>query len=213
MTSTSSSPSRIPASLRVLGRAARDWYDDWFNQFILNFLAVLSWITIVLGPPILFGFYEIAHEMTYGRSGGPGDLFRAAKRYFGVSWLWMTIQVGVAIIALVNMRFYWGLERAWSTILASLFFFLGLFWAMMQIYVIPYYMAQKTKSLKLAFKNAALTFLASPGFTFVLFLVSVFLLLASILFILPLILGGPALVVLIGARAVQDRLRAFGIIE
>ena len=213
MTTNAPTSSRIPSSLRVLGRAARDWYDDWFNQFILNFLAALSWITIVLGPPMLFGFYEIAHEMTHGRSGGPGELFRAAKRYFGVSWLWMLIQTAVAIVILVNMRFYWSLGHGWSTILASLFFFLGLFWAMMQIYVIPYYMAQKKKSLKLAFKNAALTFLASPGFTLALFLVSVFLLLASIFFILPLILGGPALVVLIGARAVQDRLRAFGIIE
>ena len=210
MTSTSS---RIPASLRVLGQAARDWYDDWFNQFILNFLVILSWITIVLGPPMLFGFYALAHEVAYGRSGGPGDLFRAAKRHFGVSWLWMIINVGVVIIVLVNIRFYWGLGYAWSIILTSFFFFLGLFWAMMQIYVIPYYMTQKTKSLKLAFKNAALTFLAAPGYTFVLFLVSVFLILASIFLILPMILAGPALVVMIGARAVQDRLRAYAIIE
>jgi len=205
--------SRIPASLRVLAQAARDWYDDWFNQFILNFLAALSWLTIVLGPPMLFGFYETAHELIGGRASGPGEMWRGARRHFWASWLWMAINLVVGAIVLVNVRFYWDLGRSWSIVLATFFFFLGLFWAMMQIYVIPYYMAQKRKSLRLAFKNAALTFLASPGYTLVLFLVSVLLLLASFFFILPMILAGPALVVLIGVRAVQDRLRAFGIAE
>ncbi len=201
--------SRIPASLRVLGQAARDWYDDWFNQFILNFLVTVSWITIVLGPPMVFGLYETAHETARGRTSGPGELLRAAKRHFWVSWLWMLINVAAFVIVQVNVRFYWALGQSWAVILSTFFFFLGLFWAMIQMYVIPYYLVQETRSLKLAFKHAALTFLASPGYTFLLFLVSALLLLSSVVFILPLILAGPALVALIGARAVQDRLRAF----
>ncbi len=206
-------PSRIPASLRVLAQAARDWYDDWFNQFILNFLAALSWMTIILGPPMLFGYYALAHELIHGSASGPGDLLRAARKHFWASWQWALINLAVAVIVLVNIRFYWQWGRSWSIILASLFFFLGLFWAMIQIYVIPYVMAQKRKSLKLAFKNATLTFLAAPGYTILLFLVSGLLLLTSVFFILPLILAGPGLVVIIGARAVQDRLRAFHIIQ
>jgi len=209
VTQNGHSTRRIPASLRVLAQAARDWYDDWFNQFILNFLVTVSWMTIVLGPPMLFGFYEAAHEAVRRRSSGPGDLLRAAKRHFWVSWLWMLINVAAIVVVRVNMRFYWDLGRSWAVILATFFLFLGLFWAMIQVYVIPYYMVQETRSLKLAFKHAALTFLISPGYTFLLFLVSALLLLSSIFFILPLILAGPALVAIIGAQAVQDRLRAY----
>ena len=210
---TDDSKRRIPASLRVLGLAARDWYDDWVNQFVLNLLVALAWITIVLGPPMLFGLYAVAHELAQGRTRGPGELFRAAKQYLGMSWRWALVELLVGVVIAVNVIFYWRLERSWSIILASLMFFLGLFWAMAQIYVIPFVMFQKTKSLKLAFKNAILTFLAAPGFTLVLFLVHLLILAASILFILPMILAGPALVAIIGEWAVRDRLRAFAIIE
>ena len=206
------SPRRF-ASLSVIWQALKTWYDDWFNLFILNFLVTVSWATSILGPPMLFGLYEIGSELARGRSEGAGELLRAAKRHFFASWLWMLANVVVFIVVWGNIGFYWNLGRSWSIILVSIFFFLGLFWAMIQVYVIPYYMEQTRKSIVLAHKNAALTFLAAPGYTFVLFLYDVILLAGSFIFILPLILGLPSLIVVTSSYAVNDRLRAFGIRE
>jgi hypothetical protein len=207
----SSTSSHGPASLHVIWRALKNWYDDWFNLFILNFLVTLSWVTIILGPPMVFGLYEIGRELAHGRSNGPGELFRAAKRHFLASWLWMLSNIVAAVVVLVNVSFYWQMGKSWSIILVSIFLFLGIFWAMMQVYVVPYYMEQMNKSLRLAYRNAALTFLASPGYTLVLFLYAAFWLIVSFGFILPLILGAPSLAVVTSNYAVMERLQAFGV--
>jgi uncharacterized membrane protein YesL len=195
----------------VIWRALKTWYDDWFNLFIQNFLATIAWLTIILGPPMLFGLYEIGNELAHGRSNGVGELLRAAKRHFLASWLWALVNVAVGIVIAVNIAFYWQLGQAWSIILVSIFLFLGLSWSMMQLYVIPYYMEQTTQSLKIAFKNAALTVLASPGYSFILFLYAAFWLLVSYIFILPLILAGPTLPMVTNSYAVIERLQAFGV--
>ena len=208
-TETTDTPPRGPASLRVIWQATKTWYDDWFNLFILNFLVTISWVTIILGPPMLFGLYDIGNGLAHGRSNGVGELLRSAMRHFLVSWAWMLINVIVFIVVVVNISFYWNLGKSWSIILVSVFLFLGLFWAMMQVYVIPFYMEQTTKSIVLAHKNAALTFLASPVYTLILFVFSAFLLLISYGFILPLILGIPTLAVVVGNYAVIERIQTF----
>jgi hypothetical protein len=205
---TTSSPHKF-ASLHVIWQAIKTWYDDWFNLFILNFLVTISWVTIILGPPMLFALYDIGNELAHGRSNGVGELLRGVKRYFLVSWLWMIINIVVIIVVVVNISFYWQLGKSWSIILVSVFLFLGLFWAMMQVYVIPFYMEQTTKSIILAHKNAALTFLASPIYTAILFVFAAFLMLISYGFILPLILGIPSLVVVISNYAVIERIETF----
>jgi len=205
------SSSRKPASLHVIGQALKTWYDDWFNLFIQSFLVTLSWATIILGPPMLFGLYEVGHDLAHGRSNGAGELLRSARRHFLVSWAWMLINIVVAIVVVVNVAFYWNLGKSWSILLMSVFLFLGVFWAMMQVYVIAYYMEQRHKSILLAHKNAALTFLASPGYTLVLFLYEAIVLGVSFGFILPLILGLPSLTAVTNSYAVIERIRTFGV--
>ncbi len=204
-------PPRGPASFYVVGRALRAWYDDWFQQFLFNFLTTLGWATILLGPPMLFAMYEAAHERVRGRGIELYDFFRAARRHARASWKWALINLVIGMVIGVNVLFYWQWAQSWSIFLATLFFFAGLFWAMIQMYVIPYYMAQETRSLKLAHKNAALTFLAAPGYTGLLFFLTLILFLVSLFFILPWILAFPALAVLLGAQAVRDRLQAYGV--
>lgn len=203
--------SRKFAPFHVIWQALRTWYDDWFNLFILNFLVTISWATIIFGPPMLFGLFEIGNGLAHGRSEGAGELLRAAKRHFLASWLWMLANLVVLIVIWGNIGFYWNLGRTWSIILVSIFFFLGLLWAMIQVYVIAYYMEQSKQSIVLAHKNAALTFLAAPGYTFILFLYDVILLTISFTIILPLILAAPTLAVVTSSYAVIERLRAFGI--
>lgn len=212
MTQQDTTPqSRVPASFRVIWQAFKIWYDDWFNLFVQNFLVTISWMTIILGPPMLFGLYEIGHELAHGRSHGASELLMAAKRHIWVSWLWALINIVVVGVIAVNIVFYWQLGHSWAILLVSFFLFLGIFWATIQIYVIPFYMAQEHKSLKIAFKNAALTFLAAPGYSLILFFYTLILLGSSFMLLLPLILAAPALAIVTGNYAVRERLQAFGI--
>ena len=211
MTQQDTAKTRIPASLRVIWRALRIWYDDWFNLFIQNFLVNFAWVTIILGPPMLFGLYEIGNELAHGRSNGVGELLHAAKRHFLTSWLWALINVIVLLIIGVNVVFYWRLGQSWAIVLVSFFLFAGFFWLAMQLYAIPYYMELENPALRLAFKNSALTVLAAPGYSLILLLYTTFLLLLSYLFVLPLFLAAPALSVVTNNCAVVERLRAFGV--
>ncbi len=204
---------RGPAWLHVIWLSLKDWAGDWFNQFLLHLTLLLSWLTIIFGPPMLFGFYYLAYDLVHGRSNDPMDLIKASKRFFWTSWRWMLLNLLVSVILIVNIQFYWSLARWWSIMLTAVFLFLGLFWAMMQLYVIPYFMVQESKSLLLAVKNAGLTFLAAPGYTLLLFLFSIGLIITSLVFILPLILALPSLALLIGVHAVIDRTQAYGVIK
>jgi len=206
-----SSSSRAPASLRVIWQALRIWYDDWFNLFIQNLLVHIAWLTIILGPPMLFGLYEIGNELAHGRSHGVGELVAAARRHFLASWLWVLSNVIVLLVIGVNIVFYWRLGQSWAIVLVSVFLLAGFYWLVMQVYAIPYYMELKEPSLKQALKNSALTVLAAPGYSFILFLYTAFLLLISYIFILPLFLAGPTLPIVTNSYAVIERLQAFGV--
>jgi hypothetical protein len=75
------------ASVAVVWAALRDWYDDLVGVMSINILWVLSWVTIVLGPPATFGLYRYAHYTAHGQNEGVSGLWEGMKRYFIRSWL------------------------------------------------------------------------------------------------------------------------------
>src|SRR5690606_35708240 len=98
----SSQSSDWPVPLQVIGSALRDWWDDWVNLVVINLLLWLAAVTIVLGPPAIFGLYYVTKHLARGQSRGPRTLLEGARRYFWQSWRWMALNLVVAVVIGVN---------------------------------------------------------------------------------------------------------------
>jgi uncharacterized membrane protein YesL len=203
----------LPAPLQVIAQALVDWWDAWISMVIVNLAWILCWLTIVLGPPATFGLYHVTNRLAHGENLGLGGLIEGGRRYFVQSWLWMLLNLSVAIVIAVDLVFYTQIEAAWVGFLQGTFVILSLFWLMVQFYAPPYLMEQDNKSLKLTLRNGAFTVLAAPGYTIVVAGVAALLIVFSLFLVFPLFMGIPCLIAVIGNRAVMERMETYGVRE
>jgi len=199
--------------LQVIGSSLRDWWDDWINLVIINLLLCVAWATIVLGPPATFGLYYVTRHLARGQSMGSRTMFEGGRRYFWQSWLWMALNLVVALVIGVNYIFYSSLEPAWAYSIRAAFALLALTWLVVQFYALPYFMEQEDKRIVPALRNGLYTVLAAPGYTLVVGCAAALIMGLSTVTVALLFLGGPCLVASLGSRAVLERLQTFGLRE
>ncbi len=125
----------------------------------------------------------------------------------------MLVNVVVVFLVVVNFQFYGGFEQDLAAILQGVVGLIGILWIAVQFYALPYFMLQETKSLRMAWKNAFLTILASPFFSLVIYIAIILILIPCFITIVPLMLGVQGLIAVIGCTAVNDRVTVFGIRE
>ncbi len=200
---------RLPVPLQVIGQAIRDWWDDWLNMALISIAWLLCWATIVLGPPATFGIYYVANRLAHGRSLGLRGFVEGGKQYLLKSWLWMLINLVVAVVSAGNIWFYARVNTDWAAIAQIILLFLGLAWLVVQFYALPYLMEQEEKSLKLALRNGLFTFLASPGYTAVVAGLAAVIAILSVWLVAPAFLGSPCLIAALGSRAVRERVETY----
>ncbi len=200
---------RLPVPLQVIAGALSDWWDDWVNMALISLVWLLCWVTIVLGPPATFGLYYVTNHLAHGRSLGLRGLLEGGRRYFLESWLWMLLNLVVAVVLAVNVWFYGQLDADWARIVQAFPLFLSLAWLVVQFYALPYLMEQKEESLKLALRNGLFTFLAAPGYTAVVAGLAALIAVLSVWLVAPVFLGGPCLIATLGNRAVRERLETY----
>jgi len=200
---------RLPVPLQVIVWALSDWWDDWVNMALISVVWLLCWVTIVIGPPATFGLYYVTSRLAHGRSLGLRGLLEGGRRYFLKSWLWMLLNLLVAVVLVVNVWFYGQLDADWAAIVQVFPLFLGLIWLVVQFYALPYLMEQKEESLKLALRNGLFTFLAAPGYTAVVAGLAALIAVLSVWLVAPIFLGGPCLIATMGNRAVRERLETY----
>jgi uncharacterized membrane protein YesL len=189
------------------------WWDAWTDWISIGAVWVLAWLTIILGPPATFGLYYTASELREGRAIGVRGFVQAGKENFLRSWLWMLVFMIVAIVIATNYTFYGGIDQDWATIIQGVMIVVGVLWITIQFYTLPFLMLQTEQSLRLAWKNAFLTAVASPLHTLVTLVISVLFIVPSLLFFIPLFLGAQGLVAVLGIMMVENRLRIFGILK
>jgi uncharacterized membrane protein YesL len=200
-------------SLRVIGRSFVDWWDSWLDMVLVCIVWTLAQVTVILGPPATFGMYYVAYRLLNGESLGVRGLIEGGRKYFGKAWLWGLMNLAVMVVLVINVQFYSNVAAAWGLYLLIFILMLGFLWFCTQFYALPYFMEQDGKSLKVALRNGLLTTMAAPFFTLILMLVVGVVLVASFTVVLPLFLGLPGLIPVLGFRGMYDRLVAFKLRE
>jgi len=202
-----------PPHFRVIGQAFLDWWDDWVQMTVVSVIWILCWLTIVLGPPATLGLVYVGHRLTYGDSQGSSGLLAGGRQYFLTAWRWMGLNLLVAIIIAVNVRFYGQFATPLSFLVQWVFVFAGILWGVVQFYALPYLMEQDEKSWRLALRNGLFTALAAPGYTLVIVAAAALIVAVSVFLIVPLFLGAPALLAVLGSHAVRERLATYRVRE
>jgi len=205
--------SRFPASWQVIGRSVVDWWDGWFDLLGVVLVWLLAQLTIVFGPPATFGLYHVIYNLINGESLGMRGLIDGARRYFGAAWLWNVINLVVVVTLVVNVQFYGQFQADWRIVIQILMLLLLVMWIVGQFYALPFFHELKDAHVLMAIRNGFFMAMATPFFSFVLLIFSAVIVALCAVLVLPIFLGLPALVPMLGARAVQNRLVAFGIRE
>jgi uncharacterized membrane protein YesL len=203
--------SKVPASLRVIGRAVVDWWDSWLDMVLLSLAWIVAQVTIVLGPPATFGLFYVIYEMTNGESMGVKGLIEGAKKYFLQAWLWAGINLLVALILYVNIRFYGEVQAVWGLYLQVFMIVITGLWIATQFYTLPFMMEMQVKKVHLALRNGILTTMAAPLYTLVVLVFAFIVALLGVGLVIPIFLGILGIIPFLGIRAMEERLITFGL--
>jgi uncharacterized membrane protein YesL len=202
---------KLPAVLSVIGRSAVDWWDAWLDSVLMTMVWLVAQVSIVLGPPATFGVYYVINSMLSGESLGVRGVITGMRLYFGKAWLWGAINLLSLAIVYVNVIFYQQWDAPVAAFLRPVVVLIAILWYMTQFYALPFFMELKEPNIFTAIRNGFFMMMASPLYSLVLMVVAVILTAVSVGFVLPFFLGLPMFAVILSARAVQDRLVAFGL--
>ncbi len=197
----------------VIWTAIRGWWDNLIVLSLISAAWLACWVTIILGPPATFGLYCAVHELAEENTTSFRTAYEGARRYFLVSWGWMLANLIVLIMLVLNWMFYGGVSSALGLTIQLITLVVALFWFGAQFYGLPFFFLQEKRSIWTAWRNGIYTALSSPLRALVVWVVILILLAVGVVFILPLILGIPALIALLGAVGVRERLIAYGLLK
>jgi len=205
----------VKGIFRVFWDALKDFWDELFLLVLMNIVTALLVIPVVTFPPALAGLWNTANLVTQGKAVGWRDYFDGFRRYFWKAWGLALLNVLVAIIVLTNIRFYvpgnapFEISSTLSLWLRSLWVAVAFLWLIFQMYPLALLLEQEDQRLRTALRNAAVIFIANPGFTLVLALL--LLIVAVISTLLPVLwfCVTPALFAVVCNKAVRRLLEPY----
>jgi hypothetical protein len=205
-----------PASIRVIGKSIVEWWDGWLDFEIMTIVWIFAQITVILGPPATFGVYHVIHLMSReGEATGVRGMLQGARMYFGKSLIWGVINWIVLILAAMNISFYNQMTNTIGMIAQWIVILLTVTYLVTQFYAVAFFMQMKDdqKKIFVAMRNGLFLALGTPLFTLVLILFSLALIGLSVGLVIPIFLGVPALIAVVGTRGMIDRLESFNLLK
>jgi uncharacterized membrane protein YesL len=190
-----------------LGFNQRAYVHIWGNMlwFVLS-------LPIITAPAAWAGLVMLTHRaQTSPRAVEVRTVWEGLKLHFRrglVVALLNTVILGVNItnlIAYQNLNDLTGLGLRWFWLLAILF------WLMLQFYAWPLLIEMDKPDLRVAFRNAAIMMLRHPGFTLMVGLGGLLVMILSTVFLGAWFLIGGAFLAAISVAAVRSRLEAVGL--
>lgn len=202
----------LPEPVRLIWKALLVWWDGWLSLLLYGLVWLLCWITIVLGPPATFGFFFAVRGWMDEKETRWNQYYQMGKKYFFISWAWFLANLIILFLVFANNVFYANLAGDLGQVMKIFVLGVGFVWVAVQFYALPYFVLLDNKNLFIAWKNGLFTILASPLFSLAIW-IALGVLLFLHLTIMPLLFGGPGLIVLLSSMAVEDRIEKFGIRE
>ncbi|MBL7064920.1 MAG: DUF624 domain-containing protein [Anaerolineae bacterium] len=200
---------------RIFWEALKDFWDALFLLALMNVVTALLAILVVTFPPALAGLWSTANRVVQGKAVGWSDYLEGFRRYFWKAWGLALLNVLVVIIVITNVRFYTS-GNAPFEISSTLSLWIRAFWAaaaflwlILQMYPLALLLEQEDQRLRVVLRNAAVLFVANPGFSLVLALLLLVVAVISVLFPVLWFFVTPALFAVVCNKAVHHLLEPY----
>lgn len=187
-------------------RALTLWWGDWANQVLVSLSMVLLSLTVVLAVPAYLGVLEQARDLTHGVRTGIAGMWLGFKREIRRSLPWGLLNLAVTAVFGFTLWFYANSSFAFAPALVIFITLIAFFCFIWQYFSFACYTQQEEKKIRLAWKNAWALMLTRPLLILVTGLLGAGLSFVSARYFIPLALGSPALIALLGLTAVQKTL-------
>ncbi len=194
----------IRRGLQVIGKAFSLWWQDWSNQELVSLAFILLSLTVLGFAPALFGVFHQALDLTHGIRTSIAGWWEGVKMYLKDSLLWGLLNLTALAIFAFTLWFYANSSFGFAPYLVILISVLALSWFVWQFISLACYFLQAERSLRLAWKNGFAVLLSKPLLVLLPGLLAVSLVLLSVHFFIPLMIGSPALISLIALLCVQS---------
>ena len=154
---------------------------------------------LITWPPATAGLHYVTHRLTRPDKDEQTTwrhFFAGFRQYWRASWQVAVSNLIILLVLVVNIGFYVNLSTPGLRLISVPLFYLLLLWMGMQLYLFPLLIEQEDKHIPLIFKNAFLLTARNMGFTLVLGLLLISMILVAST------LAGPVLLILISFLAV-----------
>ena len=194
----------IRRGLQIIGKAFSLWWQDWSNQELVSLAFILLSLTVLGFAPALFGVFHQALDLTHGIRTSIAGWWEGVKMYLKDSLLWGLLNLTALAIFAFTLWFYANSSFGFAPYLVILISVLAIGWFVWQFISIACYFLQAERSLKLAWKNGFAVLLSKPLLVLLPGLLAGSLVVLSVRFFIPLMIGSPALISLIALLCVQS---------
>lgn len=195
-------------SIDAIARAFAFWWGDWANQVLVSLSAVLLSLTVVLAVPAYTGVLSQAHDLTHGVRTGIGGMWLGFRKELRRSLPWGLLNLAAAAVFGFTLWFYANSSFAFAPVLVILITLIAVLYFIWQYFSLACYTLQEERKVRLAWKNAWALMLTQPRLILVTGLLGAGLSFVSVRYFIPLALGSPALIALLGLTAVQKTLES-----
>lgn len=201
--------------LGVLWEALKQLWDAMFTLVLMNMLTVLLAVPVITFPPALAGLWYVANQVVHERSAEWSDYLLGFRRYFLRSWGLALIDTLAIVIVLANIWFYapavspFNISQTASVWIRGFFVVVGFIWWCYQLYPMAVLLEQEEPRIWWALRNSAILLIANPGFSIVLGVLSLAVIVLSLRFPPLLLLLTLSLLAVVYNKVVVHLLKPF----
>ncbi len=191
--------------------ALRLFWEELFTFVLCNLLLIVLCIPVVTAPAAIVALYHVCDMAARDKAISVREYFAGFRQHFLKGSALVLLDLILGVLLATNIIFYGQFEATWAVIVRAIWIGVTVFWALLQVYLLPMFVVQVEPSIRTTWKNAALLVLAQPFFCGIIAVVLLTVIVLSIILMIPAMTFGFSLAALISCTALNNRLDALGI--
>src|SRR5690606_31737380 len=121
-------------ALNLARHAGLTWWRNWLALTVLNLVWMVSWLTVVLGPPVTLAVYSYIERLVAGDDLTPREFVTAVTANFAKAWLWALPVLASMAGWVVAVSFYALVGDVWARAAEVAASLIVLAWLFVQFY-------------------------------------------------------------------------------
>lgn len=195
---------KVMNPINILWQSVKLWWQHWIGILVLNVVWFLLQVLLVTGPPATAVAFTISQRIHNGEAWDWQDLVQLFRELFWPAWQWALPNLLLVMVIVGNFYAYREFTGLMWTALRLFWGVIAVVWFMLNLFYWPFWLAQADKSLKTTYQNTFRFFVLHSWTVLAVTGVAAIVMVLSVLYILPLTIGGVVLVMIVAVTAVAQ---------